>query len=61
MDKLDKREFQDLALKEYFEERAGILEYMGGLPRVKAEALAYAETETYRKHREKVDSDKVNK
>ncbi len=61
MDQLDKREFQDLALKEFYSERAAILEFCGGWPREKAEALAYAETETYRKHREKVDSDKVNK
>jgi hypothetical protein len=47
--------------KERYEERAGILEYCAGLPRVKAEALARAEVETYRLHREKVDSDKVAK
>ena len=48
-------------LIEYFEERSAIMEYCGGLPREKAEALAKAEVETYRKHREKVDSDKVSK
>lgn len=48
-------------LKERYEERAAIMEHCGGLPREKAEALARAEVETYRLHREKVDSDKVNK
>ena len=32
-------------LKEYYEERAAILEYCAGLPREKAEALARAEVE----------------
>jgi len=48
-------------LKEYFEERSAILEYCAGLPRDKAEALARAEVETYREHRAKVDSEKVEK
>jgi hypothetical protein len=48
-------------LKEYFEERSSILEYCAGLPREKAEALARAEVETYREHRTKVDSEKVEK
>lgn len=48
-------------MKEYYEERAGILEYLGGLPREKAEALAKAEVETYRQHREQVDNCKVAK
>ena len=48
-------------LKERYEERAAIMEYCGGLPREKAEALAKAELETYLLHRNKVDSDKVNK
>ena len=30
-------------LEELYEERAGILEHMGGLPKEKAEALAKAE------------------
>ena len=37
-------------LIEYFNERAGILEFEAGLPREKAEALAKAEVETYAKH-----------
>ena len=32
-----------------YEERAGILEHMGGLPKEKAEALAKAEVETIRR------------
>ena len=48
-------------LKEYYEERAAILEYCAGLPREKAEALARAEVETYMLHRNKVDGHKVNK
>ena len=36
-------------LKELYEERAGILEHMGGLPKEKAEALAKAEVETIRR------------
>ena len=48
-------------LKEYYEERAAILEYCAGLPREKAEALARAEVEAYREHRAKVDSEKIAK
>lgn len=51
----------EIDIEERYSERAAIMEYCGGLPREKAEALARAETETYRKHREKVDSDKVAK
>ena len=36
-------------LEELYEERAGILEHMGGLPKEKAEALARAEVETIRR------------
>ena len=46
---------------EYAQERAAIMEFDGGIPRAKAEALAKAEVESYRLHREKVDSDKVTK
>ena len=34
-------------LKELYEERAGILEHMGGWPKEKAEALAKAEMESH--------------
>jgi hypothetical protein len=53
--------FRRVEDQESYEERAGILEYCAGLPRVKAEALARAEVETYRQHRAKVDADKVTK
>ena len=36
-------------LEELYEERAGILEHMGGWPKDKAEALAKSEVETLRK------------
>ena len=36
-------------LKYWYEERAGILEHMGGWPKEKAEALARAEVETIRR------------
>ena len=36
-------------LEELYEERAGILEHMGGWPKEKAEALAAAEVETIRR------------
>ena len=36
-------------LEELYEERAGILEHMGGWPKEKAEALAKAEVETIRR------------
>ena len=43
-------------LNEFYEERAGILEHMGGWPKEKAEALAKAEMESHwqaiKKHRE---------
>lgn len=48
-------------IKERYEERAAIMEYMAGIPREKAEALARAEVDTYRAHRAKVDQDKVTK
>ena len=48
-------------LTERFEERAAIMHFCGGIPKEKAEALAKAEVESYRLHREKVDSDKVAK
>ena len=34
-------------LTEWYEERAGILEHLGGWPKEKAEALAKAELETH--------------
>ena len=37
-------------MKEFYDERAAILEFEAGLPREKAEALAKAEMETYAKH-----------
>ena len=37
-------------LKYWQEERAAIMEHMGGLPKEKAEALAKAEMETYARH-----------
>ena len=37
-------------LKEFYDERAAILEFEAGQPREKAEALAKAEMETYAKH-----------
>lgn len=46
-------EYLDEALREIFNERAGIMEHMGGLPREKAEALARAEVATFRKALEK--------
>lgn len=45
-------------LKERYEERAAIMHFCGGIPKEKAEALALAECETYRLHREKIDADK---
>jgi hypothetical protein len=44
-------------IKELFEERAAIMEFEGGLPREKAEALARAECDSYRAHREQVAKD----
>ena len=37
--------------REFYEERAGILEYDGGHPRLKAECLAWEETQRYLKQR----------
>ena len=37
-------------LKEFFEERAAILQFEAGYPKEKAEALAKAEMQTYAKH-----------
>ena len=37
-------------LEYWFQERAAILQFDGGLPKEKAEALAKAEMETYIKH-----------
>ena len=37
--------------REYFEERAGILEFDGCLPRGKAERLAWKETQVYLERR----------
>jgi hypothetical protein len=53
--------FLDDELNEYFQERAAIIEHCGGYPKERAEAVAKAETETYRLHREKIDADKVQK
>lgn len=39
-------------LREYFEERAGILEYDGGLPRAKAEREAAKITATYARNQD---------
>ena len=46
-------------MEEFYEERAAIMHFDGGIPREKAEALARAELETYRAIRAKVDSDKA--
>ena len=53
--------FKRVEDNETAEERAAIMEFDGGIPRAKAEALAKAEVESYRLHREKVDSDNVTK
>ena len=42
-------ELLDDWLREVFEERAAIREFDGGLPKEKAEALAKAEVDTWRK------------
>ena len=39
-------------MREVFEERAAIMEFEGGIPREKAEALAKAEAETWAAHQE---------
>ncbi len=44
-------DFLDDHLKEFFEERAGILEHDAGYPKEKAEAIAKAETDSWAKHR----------
>ena len=41
-------------LEELYEERAGILEHMGGWPKEKAEALAKTKVETMRKAMDEV-------
>lgn len=40
------------ACDEYFEERSAIMHHCGGLPKEKAEALARAEVDSWRKSRE---------
>lgn len=45
-------QYLDEAMRECFEERAAIMQFEGGLPKEKAEALAKAEAETYRAHME---------
>lgn len=42
-------EYLDEALREMFEERAAMMHFEGGLPLEKAEALARAEVDTFRK------------
>ena len=42
----------DSAMLEFYEERAAILQFEAGLPKEKAEALAKAEADTYRKRRQ---------
>ena len=42
-------EYLDEALREMFEERAAMMHFEGGIPIEKAEALARAEVETFRK------------
>ena len=55
-------DYLDETMSEFFEERAGIMHHCGGLPKERAEALAKAETETYRAMREKAAKDsQVNK
>lgn len=39
-------------IQEWYSERAAIMQFEGGLPKEKAEALAKAEAETYRAHLE---------
>ena len=48
-------DYLEEGLREMFEERAAIMEYEGGLPREKAEALAMAEAETYQRHKQSAD------
>lgn len=47
----------DEVFNEYFHGRSEAMTNCGGLPKEKAEALAKAETESYRLHREKVAKD----
>ena len=42
-------EYLNEAMRERYEERAAIMHFEGGLPKEKAEALARAEAETWRK------------
>ena len=42
-----RKRINNLAMQEFYEERAGILQYMAGYPKEKAEALAKAELKTY--------------
>lgn len=41
-------------MSEFYEERCAILQFEAGLPKEKAEALARAEVETWRKSAERV-------
>jgi hypothetical protein len=50
------RDLQE-AMECFFEVRAGILQYCAGLPREKADALARAEAESWRKAREVAQRD----
>lgn len=55
-------EYLDEELKEFYEERAAIMHFCGGVPKEKAEALARAECESYRAMRSNVAKDSaVNK
>lgn len=48
-----RKRINDLAMQEFYEERAAILQYEAGYPKEKAEALAEAELETYMRSLEK--------
>lgn len=55
-------DYLDEELKEFYEERAAIMHFCGGVPKEKAEALARAECESYRVMRSNVAKDSaVNK
>jgi hypothetical protein len=54
-------EFIDEALRDAFEERAGIREFCGLQPRETAEAAAMAEINERRSRQNAVDRDKVQK
>lgn len=43
----------DADIREFYEERAAILEFDAGYPKEKAEALAMAEAETWQKERDR--------